>query len=159
MMVTGIVTAICISPILSFALPTVTNEVTPLSQSQSVIISFIQYDLESISDCHYNLFAAKKKKHLETLPGKGLSIATFENHEPQVKIIAGPMGVIKRSKVGPLKKHSVKVYLRTLISCPSATNGQSEIISFSVPTKKKGLVKSVEELLLHMKFHMKYYKP
>jgi len=141
------------------AQPSVTNEADPQVDSHSVIITFLQDDPSSMNGCHYNLFAATKRSHLKKLPGQGLSIATFLNYGSVVQIIASKLKHLQRASEGPLHRHKVKFYLRTLISCPDATNGYGEIISFSIPTYKKGNTSKQSKFLLWMKYHMQYYNP
>ena len=139
------------------AQPTVTNEALVDKSQKFVLISFLQEDLQSMNGCHYNIFAAAKKKSLKELPGKGLSIATFLRNESVVEIIAGPLKQLKKLSSGPLKGKKVKIFLRTLISCPGALNGYSETISFSIKPKRKGTLTEVGQFLSEMKYHMRYY--
>ncbi|MDZ4784665.1 MAG: hypothetical protein SGJ02_01185 [bacterium] len=141
------------------AQPTVTNEVETLAKAHSILITFLQDDLTSMMGCHYNLFAATKKSQLASLPGKGVSVATFERNESLVQIIANPLRYLKRSEHGSLRKKSVKIYLRTLLSCPAAQNGLSEIVAVSVPTKLNGKITKPRDFLYEMKYHMQYYNP
>jgi len=131
----------------------------PNNDASSVIITFEQDDVDSIQACHYNLFAAKKSRDLSTLPGKGLSIATFKRDLPLVQIIAAPLRSLKRSNFGLLQKSSVKIYLRTLISCSDSNSSLGRTISFSVPTHRKGKLTSIKGYLRDLKFHMKYFTP
>ena len=145
------------TPALSQPVVTITAET--INAARSVIITFQQDNIESMQGCHYNLFAAKKRRDLETLPGKGLSIATFKRDSAVVQIIAGPLRTIKRANSGGLKASTINIFLRTLISCPEAESGLGEIISFSVPTNQSGELTNTKGYLRDMKYHMKYYQP
>ena len=143
----------------TWAQPKVTLQAEPIENATSVIITFLQSDLESIQGCHYNLFAAKKSRDLNSIPGKGLSVATFKKDLAVVQIIAGPLRSLKRTNFGLLNRDSANIYLRALISCPAGNSGLSDIITFAVPTLENGTLKNIKGYLRDMKFHMKYYSP
>lgn len=139
--------------------PTVTLSAEATNNYRAVLFTFTQNDLASIQGCHYNLFAAPKASDLATLPGKGLSIATFFRNEASIQVIASPLQHLVRADNGPLARRAVKIYFRTLLSCPETTNGFGETISVSIKTFPKGKVSSVKRLMKQMKFHMQYYEP
>ncbi len=114
-----------------------------------------------MNGCHYNLFAADKPGDLTTLPGKGISIATFFKEASFVQIIANPLPHLAQvlGKSDPKIKKRVKVYFRTLLSCPSAENGLGELISVTMKTFPGGKLTSVDRLTKKMKYNMQYYEP
>ena len=142
------------------AQPTVTLQVESLDNGQRVLFTFLQSDLASVDGCHYNLFAAATRRALATLPGKGLSIATFFRAETSVQIVAGPLGRLQRHSTTGSSTAALSrtLYFRALVSCPGATNGEGEIVTLAVPTTRNGRVTTVRKLLREMKFHMQYYE-
>ncbi len=141
------------------AQPHVTVTAEARDNFRAVIFTFIQDDLPSMEGCHYHLFGADKAKDLETLPGGGLSLATFYRALPEVQIIAGPLPHLSRLQgiKSPKVRSSAKLYFRTLLSCPDAVDGLGEIFSLTFPTFTQGKLQSVNRLAKKMKFHMRYY--
>lgn len=145
----------------SEAQPTVALSADVRDHSQSVLFTFAQSDVPSMDGCHYNLFAADKAADLQTLPGKGLSIATFYRDLSTIQIIAGPLPHLARNAISgkPLSRRTVKVYFRVLLSCPDAIDGLGDVISVSIKTFPRGTLKSINKLTLRMKHNMRYYEP
>ncbi len=148
-------------PFSARAAPQVTLTAEPMNDYRSVVFTFVQNDLASMEGCHYNLFAADAAKDLRTLPGKGLSIATFFKASNFIQIIAGPLPHLARNfgLDKPRIRRSVRVYFRTLLSCPLATNGYGQTIYVNMHTYKGGRFRTVKHLRLSMKYHMRYYEP
>jgi hypothetical protein len=144
------------------AQPTVTVEAHQINNFHYVLFTFTQNDLPSMEGCHYNLLSADKRKALLSLPGRRLiSVATFYKPLSVVQIIAGPLKHVSRL-IGPNHRdfeRTVKVYFRTLLSCPQATNGMGNIFSVTFKTFVDGTLGSIKELRNAMKYHMKYYQP
>jgi len=127
----------------------------------SILFTFVQDDIASMDGCHYNLFAADEPQDLKTLPGKGLSIATFYRPWPTIQIIAGPLPrLAPRYGHKPSRtRRSAKVYFRTLLSCPQGISGMGETISVTLDTFPRGRLTSINRLRSVMKYHMRYYNP
>ena len=156
----GILVLLALSATRLQAQPTVTLQAEAQDHDRYVLFTFVQDDLPSMQACHYNLFAANQASDLESLPGKGLSIATFFKDLPLVQIIAGPLPRLAR-KLGKRRlpaPHSVKVYFRTLLSCPQAEDGLGETISVSVNTSERGTLNSIKQFTRSMKHNMRYYQ-
>ena len=141
-----------------FAQPTVTVTAEPINDFHSVLFTFVQDDLASMDGCHYNFFAADKASDLKSVPGRGRSIATFFKPLNTIQIIAGPLPHITRSlEKGHARSQAyVKVYFKTLLSCPLAVNGQGDLIYFAMKTYKIGKLTSNNKLTKSMKNHMRY---
>ena len=157
----GLVSLLVIAPFQAYAAPTVELSAESRDRFSAVLFTFFQPDLASMEECHYNLFAADEAKDLNTLPGKGLSIATFENKNSLIQIIAGPLPRLAK-KLGihnSKEQRSAKVFFRALLSCPAAQNGMGELISITVNTSSRGTLLSVNRLIKKMKYNMQYYRP
>lgn len=141
------------------AAPTVDISAAAAPNGSAVLISFMQDDLSSVANCHYNVFVSHRAHALSTLPGKGMSVATFKRDVPLEQIIAQPLKSLRKAKVGVFKKKSVKFYIRTLVSCEEGENGSSPLISFTVPTAKNGKIKKARRFIMDMKYHMQYFHP
>lgn len=143
----------------AYAQPTVTLTTEMRGESEAVLFTFTQNNIPSMDGCHYNLLAADEAKDLETLPGRGRSIATFYRAFSPIQILSGPLPRLG-SKLGKKtlqpKKHA-KVYFRTLLSCPGAISGMSELTSVTMKTSPKGKLRNVDELTRKMKHAMQYY--
>lgn len=141
------------------AQPTVTLEAQPQDNYHSVLFTFTQNDLPAMEGCHYNLFAANKRSKLSSVPGQGRSIATFYKPLSTIQIIAKPLPHLIRES--NLRNHKIlrraKVYFRTLLSCPSATNGMGALVSITMKTFPRGKLLNVNQLIYSMKYDMQYY--
>ena len=144
----------------SLAQPTGSLQVQAQAQDRAIVFTLVQNDLPSMEGCHYNLFAAERRRHLAELPGKGLSIATFYRALALVQIIASPL-----ERLAPVKEHrgsrgdNRSIFFRTLLSCPGGTNGTGEIIKLQLATHAHGRIRRIPRLLRAMKNHMQYYSP
>jgi len=143
------------------AQPNVNLTVEQQNNYRHVLFTFTQDDLPSMAGCHYNLLAAAKAKHLETLPGKGLSIATFFREQAVVQIIAGPLPRLAQNfgVSSPRFRTHVKLYFRVLLSCPEGTDGYGELVSLRIATSPNGTFNSINALRRRMKYRMQYYEP
>lgn len=122
---------------------------------RAVLFTFVQDDVPSMNGCHYNLFAADRRAKLQSLPGQGLSIATFFRAEPTVQIIASPLRRLARSVFAK----SPKIFFRVLLSCPEGVDGLGEILALRMRSYADGKLHSVSKLAKSMKYHMQYYDP
>lgn len=143
------------------AQPTVILSAEASSNYRSVIFTFTQDDIPSMTGCHYNLFAADRPGNLRSFPGKAISIATFFKPLPVIQIIASPLPhivpIVDRRSSRVLRRP--KVYFRVLLSCPAAVNGLGEIISIPFHTYRHGKSMTIRALTKQMKFNMRYYNP
>ena len=138
----------------SSAQPTVTLSVQALEGGRQILFTLLQPDLASMEGCHYNLFAAASRPALATLPGRGLSIATFYRAAAEVQLVAAPLGRLQRAS--RRSRTTRALHFRTLLSCPTATNGLGDIVTLAIPTTRNGRYASVGRLLRAMKNHMQY---
>ncbi len=141
------------------AQPTVVNSATVNPEDSSVIISFTQPDLVSMEDCHYSVLASWRKHGLDNLPGKSISIASFDSELSFVQIIATPERRLRRQESGPLRRRWVNLYIRTELPCNESEWGSGEGIKIRIPTFKNGRLNTIRGFIREMKYHMAYYNP
>ena len=133
--------------------PTVEVLPIPKDDGKEILFSITQPVISEMEGCHYNLFAADKASDLESLPGKGLSIATFYRASEQFYIIAVELKRLSRSKLGP----QATVYFRMLMSCPERPASYlADTTSLTIETSPRGRVYSVDRLIKRMKYHMRW---
>lgn len=133
----------------------VTLRTDVLENGEELLITFSHDNVQEMvqRNCHFNLFAADKRRDLKTLPGKGLSIATFYKPEEEISIIAVQLHRLSRKK---FRRKSQNVYLRVLIPCEDESFSFSDWYTATIPTKKKGKVQTLDRLIKRMKYHMRY---
>ncbi len=126
-----------------------------LEDSRKILITFDHDNSEEMieKNCHFNLFSADKKRDLKTLPGKGLSIATFYKAQSSVSIVAVDLRKLSRKK---FRKKNQNLFLRVLIPCETGETTMSEVTQVRVPTFRRGKVKNIDRLIKRMKYHMRY---
>ncbi len=141
-----------LTPLALLAEPQIDMSTTLYNGGKKVLFTIEQHDLESMQGCHYNLFVARKRSHLSTLPGKGLSIATFGRDTDHLEIMATHLRSLSRTKLG---KSKVTLYFRMLMPCEDAAY-ESEIYSQVFKTRKRGSVGSSKKFMRRMKYHMRW---
>jgi hypothetical protein len=143
------------------AQPTVDLTAEVRNRERSVLFTFTQPDLASMEGCHYNLFAADEAEDLDTLPGKGLSIATFYRPFSVIGIVAGPLPRLSSAIRGSSRntRSSARLYFRTLLSCSTPNSAMGELIWVEIKTARHGRVASVNRLIKKMKYSMRYQHP
>ncbi|MCB0354185.1 MAG: hypothetical protein KDD64_11690 [Bdellovibrionales bacterium] len=138
-----------------FADPSVQVSSYFTDDSSELHFVFEQHDLHYMiaQNCHYNFFAAAKRSDLSTLPGKGLSIATFFRPEQPLEIETYDLKPIVSSAT---KRNSSRIYLRVLMPCDGGETFMSEITTVKAPKKRHGRSLSTKRFIHRMKYHMRW---
>lgn len=132
--------------------PQIDLSTTLYKGGKRILFTIEQYDLAAMQGCHYNLFVASRRSHLESLPGKGLSIATFGRDTDHLEIMATHLRTLSRKKIG---KKRVIFYFRMLMPCENSSF-ESEIYPQEFQTRGKGTVPSRKQFMRRMKYHMRW---
>ncbi len=137
----------------AWAEPQLDIETQVLRGGKRILFSLFQHDVPSMMPCHYNFFAADKETDLSSLPGKGISIATFERDESLLEIMVSHLRSISREAIG---KRTVSVYVRMLMFCSAEEFYLSEIHELILPTRPGGKVKDVDRTIRRMKYRIRW---